>query len=113
MPSKRGNVPIKIIVLDGETMGMSSDAWDGLRSLGEVEVYDRSSAEEVMARARTAGVLITNKAPVSAEVIAQAPSSASSPCSPQASTRWTWRPPDAAAFPSPTCPSTGPIRSPN
>jgi len=52
---------------------MSADAWDGLRHLGEVEVYDRSSPEEVMARARTAGVLITNKAPLSAEVIAQAP----------------------------------------
>jgi glycerate dehydrogenase len=66
-------MPMKIVVLDGETMGMSADAWDGLRHLGEVEVYDRSSPEEVMARARTAGVLITNKAPVSAEVIAQAP----------------------------------------
>jgi glycerate dehydrogenase len=63
---------MKIIVLDGATMGVSADAWDGLRALGEVEVYDRSSPEEVMARARTAGVLITNKAPVSAEVIAQA-----------------------------------------
>jgi glycerate dehydrogenase len=66
-------MPMKIVVLDGETMGMSADAWDGLRHLGAVEVYDRSSPEEVMARARTAGVLITNKAPVSAEVIAQAP----------------------------------------
>ncbi len=64
---------MKIVVLDGETMGMSADAWDGLRHLGEVEFYDRSSPEEVMARAGTAGVLITNKAPVSAEVIAQAP----------------------------------------
>ena len=34
---------MKIVVLDGETMGMSADAWDGLRRLGEVEVYDRSS----------------------------------------------------------------------
>ena len=64
---------MKIVVLDGQTMGMGADAWDGLRRLGEVEVYDRSSPEEVTARARTAGVLITNKAPVGAEVIAQAP----------------------------------------
>jgi glycerate dehydrogenase len=64
---------MKIIVLDGETMGVSADAWDALRRLGEVEVYDLSSAEEVMARARSANVLITNKARVSAEVMAQAP----------------------------------------
>jgi glycerate dehydrogenase len=64
---------MRIVVLDGQTMGMSADAWDGLRRLGEVEVYERSSPEEVMERARTAGVLITNKAPITAEVIAQAP----------------------------------------
>jgi glycerate dehydrogenase len=64
---------MKIVVLDGETMGMSAEAWDGLRRLGEVEVYDRSSPAEVKARAGTAGVLITNKAPITAEVIAQAP----------------------------------------
>jgi glycerate dehydrogenase len=64
---------MKIVVLDGQTMGMSADAWDGLRQLGEVEYYDRSSPEEVRERARTAGVLITNKAPISAEVMAEAP----------------------------------------
>jgi glycerate dehydrogenase len=64
---------MKIVVLDGQTMGLSADAWDGLRQLGEVEVHDRSSPEEVTARARAAGVLITNKAPVTAAVIAQAP----------------------------------------
>jgi glycerate dehydrogenase len=64
---------MKIVVLDGQTMGMSVDAWDGLRRLGEVEFHDQSSPEEVLERARTAGVLITNKAPVTADVIAQAP----------------------------------------
>jgi len=53
-------MPMRIVVLDGETMGMSPDAWDGLRQLGEVEVYDHSSPEEVVARAGTAGVLITS-----------------------------------------------------
>src|SRR5262249_198141 len=64
---------MKIVVLDGKTMGLGADAWDGLRQLGDLEVYDRSSPEEVAARARSAEVLITNKAPVTAEVIGQAP----------------------------------------
>jgi glycerate dehydrogenase len=64
---------MKIVVLDGQTMGMTADAWDGLRQLGEVEVYDLSSPEEVRTRARTAGVLITNKARISDEVMAETP----------------------------------------
>jgi glycerate dehydrogenase len=64
---------MKIVVLDGQTMGLGADAWDGLRQLGEVEVYELSSPEEVRARARTAGVLITNKAAISAAVMAEAP----------------------------------------
>jgi glycerate dehydrogenase len=66
-------MPMKIVVLDGQTMGMSADAWDGLRQLGEVEIYDQTSPDEVLERARTAGVLITNKAPISAALMAQAP----------------------------------------
>jgi glycerate dehydrogenase len=64
---------MKIVVLDGQTMGMSADAWDGLRQLGEVEVYDLSSPEEVLERARTAGVLVTNKARISDAVMAKTP----------------------------------------
>jgi glycerate dehydrogenase len=64
---------MKIVVLDGDTMGMSDDAWEPLRKLGEVEVYGQSTPEEVAARARPATVLITNKAPVTADVIAHSP----------------------------------------
>src|SRR5262245_5335536 len=71
--SEGGDVPMKIVVLDGQTTGLGADAWDGLRQLGDLELYDRSSPEEVAARARSAGVLITNKAPVTAETIGQAP----------------------------------------
>jgi glycerate dehydrogenase len=66
-------MPMKIVVLDAQTMGFDADAWDGLRQLGDVEVFDQSSAEEVPERVRGAGVLLTNKAPIRAEVIAQTP----------------------------------------
>jgi glycerate dehydrogenase len=64
---------MKIVVLDGDTLAADSNSWAALGQLGEVEIHGRSSAGEVRERAQAAAVLITNKAPVRAEVIAQAP----------------------------------------
>lgn len=64
---------MKIVVLDGCTLAADGGSWDDLRPLGEVEVYDRSTATEVAERSRGAAVLITNKARVPAEVIDACP----------------------------------------
>jgi glycerate dehydrogenase len=64
---------MKIVVLDGDTLAADGNSWAALGQLGEVEIHGRSSAEEVRERAQAAAVLITNKAPVRAEVVAQAP----------------------------------------
>jgi glycerate dehydrogenase len=64
---------MKIVVLDGRTLSADGNSWEALAKLGEVEVHDRSSADEVLARSRPASVLVTNKAPVPAAVIEQAP----------------------------------------
>lgn len=64
---------MKIVVLDGRTLSADGNSWEALAKLGEVETYERSSDDEVLARARRASVLITNKAPVPAAVIEQAP----------------------------------------
>jgi glycerate dehydrogenase len=64
---------MKIVVLDGRTLNADGNSWTALHELGEVEIHDRSSGDEVMLRSREAAVLITNKAPVSAAVIEQAP----------------------------------------
>jgi len=64
---------MKIVVLDGYTLAADGNSWAILKPLGEIEIYDRSLAAEVRERARPATVLITNKAPVSAEVIDSAP----------------------------------------
>jgi glycerate dehydrogenase len=64
---------MKIVVLDGHTLGADGNSWAALERLGEVELHDRSSEAEVVARARSATVLITNKARVSAAAIEQAP----------------------------------------
>jgi glycerate dehydrogenase len=64
---------MKIVVLDGRTLAADGNSWAALQPLGEIMVYDRSSVEEVLARARCATVLITNKAPIPAAVFDQAP----------------------------------------
>jgi glycerate dehydrogenase len=64
---------MKIVVLDGGTLGADGNSWESLARLGEVEIHDRLSTDEVLDRSRTASVLVTNKAPVSAAAIDQAP----------------------------------------
>ena len=64
---------MKIVILDGHTLGADGNSWSALDSLGTVEVYPRSTEAKVAVRARDAAILITNKAPVRAAVFEQAP----------------------------------------
>lgn len=64
---------MKIVVLDGFTLNPGDLSWDGLRALGDVTVHDRSTPEQVVPRAKGAGVVLTNKAPLTAEAIAKLP----------------------------------------
>ncbi|NDV62873.1 D-2-hydroxyacid dehydrogenase [Puniceicoccales bacterium CK1056] len=64
---------MKVVVLDGVTLNPGDLDWGGLEALGEVTVYDRSAAEEVMDRARGADVLLTNKTLLPREVIEALP----------------------------------------
>src|SRR5215469_15210362 len=69
----RDESAMKIVVLDGRPMGAERSIWAGLDWLGEVEVYPHSTREEVPARAAGADVLVTNKAPIGADVIDGSP----------------------------------------
>ena len=42
---------MKIAVLDGYCLNPGDLSWDGLQRLGEVEVFDRTPAGEVVTRA--------------------------------------------------------------
>ncbi len=64
---------MKIVVLDSHTLAADAESWAALKEFGELEVHERSTPDEVRARARDAAVLIANKARVPAEVIEQAP----------------------------------------
>lgn len=62
---------MKIVVIDGRTLSADGNSWDALAGLGRVEIYERSSPEEVAARSHDADILITNKAPIPVAVIEQ------------------------------------------
>lgn len=62
---------MKIVVLDGYTENPGDLSWDGLKQFGEVIVYDRTpyEKEEIVKRIGNAEIVITNKCPISKEVI--------------------------------------------
>jgi glycerate dehydrogenase len=64
---------MKIVVLDGYCLNPGDLSWDALRGLGEVEVFDRTAPAEVEARASGATVLLTNKTPLTGDVISRLP----------------------------------------
>ena len=61
---------MKIVILDGYTENPGDLSWAGLEALGQVTVYDRTPPSEILARAKGAEVLLTNKTPLSAETLA-------------------------------------------
>ena len=64
---------IKIVVLDGYTANPGDLSWDGLKQFGELTVYDRTAAEQLLERAEGAEVLLTNKVIINADAMAALP----------------------------------------
>ncbi len=64
----------KIVVLDGYTLNPGDLSWRGLELLGEVTVYDRTSAEDITARIGEASIVLTNKTPISRATMDACPS---------------------------------------
>ena len=64
---------MKIVILDGYTANPGDLSWDGLRELGELTVYDRTTPEELLSRANGAEMLLTNKVIIDASSMAALP----------------------------------------
>jgi glycerate dehydrogenase len=62
---------MKIVVLDGFTLNPGDLNWDGLKELGETEIYDRTPAELIVERAKGAEILFTNKTLLGEEIFSQ------------------------------------------
>ena len=64
---------MKIVVLDGYTLNPGDISWSGLEALGEVTVYDRTKADEIVERIGDADAVYTNKTPISRETLDACP----------------------------------------
>ena len=64
---------MKIVILDGYTENPGDLSWDELAKLGELTVYDRTPAEEIISRIGDAEIVITNKTPISRETMDACP----------------------------------------
>ena len=62
-----------IVVLDGYVANPSDLSWDGLKELGDLTVYERTSPDEVLERGQGAQVITTNKVLITAELMDQLP----------------------------------------
>ncbi|GAB3888793.1 D-2-hydroxyacid dehydrogenase [Spirosoma agri] len=64
---------MKIVVLDGYTLNPGDISWKELEKLGELTVYDRTAADDVVERAQDAEIIFTNKVPLGEDVLAKLP----------------------------------------
>jgi len=64
---------MRIVVLDGHTLNPGDLSWEEIAQLGSLEVHDRSTDGEIVARARGAEIVLTNKTRLSAATIADLP----------------------------------------
>lgn len=64
---------MKIVDLDAHALNPGDLSWESIEQLGELVVYPRSSAEEVVERAKDADALLINKIQMTREVIEQVP----------------------------------------
>lgn len=64
---------MKIVVLDGYALNPGDLDWSPIEALGMVTLYERSTATEVIERAKAADILLTNKVEISREVIEKLP----------------------------------------
>lgn len=64
---------MNICVLDGFTLNPGDLSWNELHQLGPGEIYDRTPADQVIARAANAKIILTNKALLPRETIAALP----------------------------------------
>jgi glycerate dehydrogenase len=63
-----------IVILDAFTADQGEpDAWAALASLGQLAVYPRTSAAELVGRCREATAVVTNKAPLDAATLSSLP----------------------------------------
>ena len=60
---------MKIVMLDAYTTNPGDLSWDEFKTLGDLTIYDRTPSDKIIERAEEADILITNKTPITKEII--------------------------------------------
>jgi glycerate dehydrogenase len=64
---------MNIVVLDGYTLNPGDLSWEGLEALGSCTVHDRTPAPDIVSRAASAHIVLTNKTPLTRDTLALLP----------------------------------------
>jgi glycerate dehydrogenase len=64
---------MNIVVIDGYTLNPGDLSWDKLSAFGQLTIYDRTAAADIVERCREADIVITNKVPFTAATLEQLP----------------------------------------
>ncbi len=62
---------MKIVVLDGHALNPGDLSWKALSAIGELQVFDRTADDQIVARAHDAEVVLTNKTRLPAQILQQ------------------------------------------
>jgi glycerate dehydrogenase len=63
----------RIVVLDGYALNPGDLTWDAFLELGELQVFDRTAADEILSRSQGATAILMNKTPLRADTLNQLP----------------------------------------
>lgn len=64
---------MKIVVLDGYVLNPGDLSWEGIKKLGDTVIYDRTTPDLTVERAKGAKAVFTNKVVLNREIINQLP----------------------------------------
>lgn len=64
---------MKIVMLDAYTTNPGDLSWDSFSEFGELKIYDRTPADKIIERAKDEDIVITNKTPLTREIIDSLP----------------------------------------
>ncbi|MBB1437183.1 D-2-hydroxyacid dehydrogenase [Shewanella sp. SG41-4] len=64
---------MKIVVLDGFTLNPGDLSWQALEALGQCDIYDHTTLDQIVSRCQGAQIVLTNKTLLSAATLKQLP----------------------------------------
>src|SRR5580692_3720460 len=64
---------MKLAVLDGYALNPGDLSWEAFARLADITVYERTAANQILERAASADIVLTNKTPLNGETLRQLP----------------------------------------